>query len=177
MELLTPRLRLREFRTEDFATTHAYGSDLEVTRHTLFGPNTDADTRGFIAAMVAAQAAVPRVDYTFAIELKDGGAHAGAIGFTVDKAEATLGYVLHKPYWGQGYMTEAARAMISFAFGELKLHRVYATCDVANPASFRVMEKVGMRREGLSLKSSWMKNRWRDTLHYAILASEWPAQS
>jgi [ribosomal protein S5]-alanine N-acetyltransferase len=72
-------------------------------------------------------------------------------------------------------MTEAARAILGVAFRELNLHRVWATCHVRNHASYRVMEKLGMRREAHFRKNAFEKNEWRDSYLYAILAEEWLA--
>jgi ribosomal-protein-alanine N-acetyltransferase len=85
-------------------------------------------------------------------------------------------YLLNRQYWGHGYATEAVRAVLGFGFRELGLHRVYATCRPANVASSRVMEKVGMQREGHLRRHRWMKGAWHDSLLYAILEDEWPKQ-
>lgn len=175
MELHTARLLLREFRLEDFATTHAYAADVETTRHTLFGPNTEQDTRDFLVRMAAAQAESPRATYDLAVTLRESGVHIGTAGLRVRGPLGDVGYVFHKDHWSKGYATEAARALLEFGFRELKLHRVIATCDIANPASARVMEKLGMRREGHLRKNSLMKGTWRDSWLYAILEEERPA--
>ena len=87
-----------------------------------------------------------------------------------------IGYLLDLRYWGRGYATEAARAVLDFGFRELDLHRVYATCRPANVASIRVMEKLGMRREAHFRQHRWMKGAWQDSYLYAILDHEWKAQ-
>ncbi len=69
--------------------------------------------------------------------------------------------------------TEAARAIVETAFTTLGLHRVFATCDVRNTGSYKVMEKLSMRREGTLLKNHEVRGRWRDTHVYALLAQEW----
>ncbi len=175
MELATPRLLLREFTVADFATTHAYGSDVEVTRHTIFGPSTEDETRAFLERTVAGQAHRPRLTYDLAIVRKEGGVHIGSVALHLEDEQASLGYVLAKPFWHQGYAPEAAGALVGYGFCELKLHRIFALCDVDNPASARVMAKLGMRHEGTFLKAGRMKGEWRDELRYAILATEWKA--
>lgn len=72
-------------------------------------------------------------------------------------------------------MTEARLAWIGFGFDSLRLHRIYGACLPENEAYARVMEKVGMRREGHQRESCWMKGRWVDFLQYAILEREWQA--
>lgn len=174
MELETSRLRLREFSEADFATTHAYAADADTTRYTLFGPNTEDDTREFLLRTIAHQKEDPRVDVGLAIELKSPLRHIGGIGFRVRRnRSADFGYVLHRDFWGKGYTTEAARALLHYGFDALKLHRIIATCDPANAASRRVLEKLGMRHEGTFVKDSLMKGEWRNSLLYAILEEEW----
>jgi RimJ/RimL family protein N-acetyltransferase len=92
-----------------------------------------------------------------------------------ESREAHLGYILHPGFWGRGYMPEAARAVLKFGFEELGLHRIYAECHPRNTASARVMEKIGMRREGHFKENDWIKGQWQDSLVYAILEWEWKA--
>ena len=92
-------------------------------------------------------------------------------------APGELTYLYARLFWGRGYATEAARAILAYAFRDLDLHRVYATCRPANVGSSRVLEKLGMRREGHLVQHRWMKGRWQDSLLYAILDDEWLALS
>ena len=86
----------------------------------------------------------------FAITRKDDGRLLGAIGLRMklDDQRAELGYWIGKPYWGQGYCTEAARAILTFSFERLGLHRIQACHFTRNPASGRVLQKIGMIHEG-----------------------------
>jgi RimJ/RimL family protein N-acetyltransferase len=86
-------------------------------------------------------------------------------------------YLLHRHYWGQGYATEAARALIDFAFRTHQAHRVYTYCEVDNVASARVLEKVGMQREGVIRESEWIRGAWHDQYLYAILRRDWEHQT
>ena len=111
--------------------------------------------------------------------LRETGRLIGACGMRRTRPggpQANMGYVLRRDAWGQGYATEAARALAGFGFEALGLHRVFATCDVENHRSARVLEKVGMRREGTMLEHMWIRDRWRDSFLYAILEHEWRAQ-
>jgi [ribosomal protein S5]-alanine N-acetyltransferase len=174
--LQTERLLLREIRAEDETDVHDYASDPEVARLMIWGPNTREATREFLTRALAAQLQWPRPNVGLAIELRSERRLIGSIELRIsDEANRTadFGYVLNRKYWGHGYMTEAARAVLNVAFNELQLHRVWATCHVRNRASLRVMEKLGMRREGLFLKNAMEKGEWRDTYLYAILAEEW----
>jgi [ribosomal protein S5]-alanine N-acetyltransferase len=112
---------------------------------------------------------------TFAITLRDTGELIGAIGLTIHShnQRAEMGYWLGVPYWNRGYTSEAARALIQYAFQELNLNRVYASHFTRNPASGRVMQKAGMKYEGV-LREHFV--RWEnpeDLVYYGILKSEW----
>jgi ribosomal-protein-alanine N-acetyltransferase len=175
--LETERLLLRAIRADDETAVHEYASDPEVVRLMIWGPNTREATREFLFRALAARTQWPRPNVGLAIELKSERRMIGSIELRInDEANRTadLGYVLNRKYWGHGYMTESARAVLNVAFNELKLHRIWATCHAQNRASYRVMEKLGMRREGLFLKNAMEKGEWRDTYLYAILAEEWP---
>jgi ribosomal-protein-alanine N-acetyltransferase len=85
---------------------------------------------------------------------------------------AALGYWLGVPYVGQGYMTEAVRALIPFAFDELKLHRLEAACLPHNHASIRVLERNGFQREGLARRYLKIDGRWQDHVLFAFLSDD-----
>ena len=88
--------------------------------------------------------------------------------------QAELGWALRPEETGQGYATEAVRAMLRICFEELALRRVVASCFVANTASYRLMERVGMRREARTVKDALHPSgQWRDGYSYALLADEW----
>jgi [ribosomal protein S5]-alanine N-acetyltransferase len=172
----TERLRLRELREADADDIHEYASDPEVVRLMIWGPNTREATREFLNRALEAQMQWPRADVGLAIELKSERRTIGSIELRTEAGAnhtADFGYVLNRKYWGHGYMTECARAILNVAFNHLNLHRVWATCHAQNHASYRVMEKLGMRREALFVKNAMEKGEWRDTYLYAILAEEW----
>jgi len=172
----TERLLLREFQPGDFDDIHAYGSDPEVALYMEWGPNSADDTRAFLERAMISRATWPRLDFGLVIEQPQEGRAIGSIGLYLrDAANRTveLGYCLNRNYWRQGLVFEASQALIDAAFRTLDLHRVIATCDVRNAASYGVMEKLGMRREGLLRKDRQIKGEWRDTYLYAVLAEEW----
>lgn len=174
--LATPRLRLREYTDDDFPAVHAYASDAEVTRYMRWGPNSEEDTRAFLRLGAAQRGERPRRHFDLAITLAADGRLVGGGGLHVAEPEhrgAFMGYVLHRDHWGRGYASEAARAMLAFGFERLGLHRIWAVCDPANTISARVLEKIGMRREGHLREHRWEKGRWVDELLYAVLADEW----
>jgi RimJ/RimL family protein N-acetyltransferase len=176
LPIRTERLVLRDFRAEDFDEVHAYASDPDVVRFMPWGPNTEDDTRKFLKRVVAEAAARPRAEHELAIELSAEGRLVGSIALhPADLPNFTMmmGYCLRRDLWGRGLVSEAARALLDAGFGQLGLHRVFATCDARNTGSWRVMEKLGMRREGLLRKDRQIRGEWRDTFVYAVLAEEW----
>lgn len=90
-------------------------------------------------------------------------------------AGAEIGWCIDPAYGGQGYATEAAAELVRIGFEELGMHRLVALCFAENEPSWRLMERLGMRREGHSVKDSLHRDRgWVDGLTYALLAEEWP---
>lgn len=181
MELDTERLILRPFSNEDAGAVHAYASNIDNVRYMIWGPNDEKDTAAFISECVRKQSETPRRDYDFAVTLKDSGKLIGGCGIYLnpDLTEGMLGWILHMDYWRQGYMPEAAMALLRLGFEKLGLHRIYATCNAENYGSWRVMEKCGMRREGHCIKNRFgrvgTERRWYDEYHYAMLEEEWKA--
>jgi RimJ/RimL family protein N-acetyltransferase len=144
----------------------------------LWGPNTEQETKEYIRAVLAWRLDDPRKNILLGIVRKDSGDLIGSAGLfrsDGDATEAEVGYSLQTDHWGNGYATEAARAMIDFGFREWHLHRVHARCDPENLGSVRVLEKCGMRREGHFRKVAMVKGEWRDRLIYAVLEEEWTA--
>ena len=176
MIIETSRLRLREFVAEDWPAVLAYQSDPRYLRLYAWTARTEAEVQAFVAGFVTSQALVPRLKYQLAITLREGGRLIGNCGVRLAEPggrSGDLGYEISPDHWGQGYATEAARAMLGVGFGELGLHRVWGECVPENAASRRVMEKVGMRGEGRLRQTQWYKGRWWDTLVYGILEEEW----
>jgi [ribosomal protein S5]-alanine N-acetyltransferase len=173
--LTTDRLILREFREDDLAAVHEYASDPEVVRYMPWGPNSEDDTRDFIARALVYQSDDPRANYELAITLRGDGKLVGGCGIhgmSFANRSALMGYCLHRDAWGHGYATEAARALLAFGFDTLRLHRVAATCDIGNIASARVLEKIGMRREAQFREDTLLRGHWRDSYLYAVLEDD-----
>lgn len=180
----TERLTLRPFCGGDFEAVHAYTSVPENTYFMHWGPNDEAKTRDFLARCEENWATKPIMKYDIAVVLKAENKVIGGCGlYLTDKERNTamLGWILHRDYWKQGYTPEAASAILKYCFDELKLHRVWANCNTENYGSYRVMEKIGMRREGHFIKSSFGRvgdsRKWYDQYYYAILDEEWRANN
>jgi ribosomal-protein-alanine N-acetyltransferase len=159
---------------EDLEGLHEYASDPEVTRLTIWGPNRDLEeSRRFI--LDAMEKFGRGTHYQLAVERKADGRLVGSIGLSVTSAahrEAEVGYCFRRQDWGKGYATEAARRVLDFGFGELGLHRIFATCRPSNTASARVLAKLGMKQEGFLRKHRFAKGEWQDSLYFAILEGE-----
>ncbi|MBD3348097.1 MAG: GNAT family N-acetyltransferase [Candidatus Eisenbacteria bacterium] len=176
LPITTPRLVLRDFVEEDWRSVHEYGSDPEVVRFMPWGPNTEEDTRAFVARALSARQEKPRRTFELAVTLGESGGLIGGCGIRVSRPTdlgADMGYCLRRDCWGRGYGTELSLAIVGFGFEELGLHRIIATCDPDNVASVRVLEKTGMKREATLREDSRIRGVWRDSYLYAILESEW----
>jgi RimJ/RimL family protein N-acetyltransferase len=173
MELTLPRLRLREWRQADWRAAHAYAADPEVVRYLDWGPNTEDDTRAFLREVQRARRRRPRTRYDLAVTLASTGAVIGGCRLWIESAphrEGSIGYSLARAAWGQGYATELAAGLLRLGFETLGLHRIHAIAEPENAASARVLEKVGMQREGHLRHHRYAKGRWRDSVLYAAVA-------
>ena len=176
MRIVTDRLILREFDGDDWPAVLAYQRDPRYLRFYPWTDRTEAEVRDFVQMFLYQQVERPRRKFQLAITLPDDGQAIGSCGIRrkpENDWEADIGYELAPEYWGRGYATEAALAVVEFGFHELGLHRISSWCIADNTASARVLEKVGMRLEGRSLENEYFKGRWWDTLLYGMLKSEW----
>lgn len=182
MILTTKRLILRPFEASDFAAVHRYASNPDNVKYTIWGPNSESETRAFLKTVILQALAEPRTHYEFAVVLKETNALIGGCGISLDDSScsAEIGWVLHQDFWRQGYGTELAHELLRFGFEDLQLHRIYANCNAANYGSYRVMERNGMRREAYFRQSRAGRTcdqaAWHDELQYAMLAEEWSAK-
>ena len=170
MELTAKRLTLRPYREEDWIAAHEYGADPEVSQYQAWGPNTEEQTRAFILWSIKENEEAPDSRTAY---------HIGGCTLRITNAEqreAMIGYTLSPRYWNQGFTTEAAAALLQVAFQQLGLHRVTSWATPENVASWRVMEKIGMRYEGREREATFFKGKWHDWVKYAILDHEWRGQ-
>lgn len=172
------RLQLRNFEEADFNTVYAYASDGENLRYMLFPPNDEAATRQFLRYAIGEAEKEPRRIWELAVIQKDSGGLIGGCSIQrQDDHEAEVGWMLRRDCWNKGYGTELAEALLAFGFGGLGLHRIIAHCHTENIGSWRVMEKIGMRREGRFVEARpprpGFDDNWADEYAYAILRREW----
>jgi len=173
MKLTTARLLLRPFRATDHAELHAIAGDPRVVRWMDWGPNTEEDTGVFLGYALESETADPRRTWKFAVVRAADAVLIGSAELHIESPEhrrGTMGYLIAPAAQGLGYATEAARAVLGFGLTGGGLHRITATCDPENVGSARVLEKIGMSREGRLRDHLLIRGQWRDRLLYAALA-------
>ena len=170
----TARLELRPFVLDDSPRITELAGAREIADTTLNIPHPYPESAAEAWIATHHQAWQDGVGVTFAIVERSASAVIGAIGLTIkpEHASSELGYWVGVPYWNSGYCTEAGRAILDLAFDMLGVHRVQARHLMRNPASGRVMQKLGMRLEGIHRESIRKWDRFEDLAVYAILANE-----
>ena len=173
--LETERLILRRFTLEDAPRVQLLAGDKAIAATTLNIPYPYED--GMAEEWIGThkeQREAGKLE-NFALIQKEDNLLVGAIGLVIKKEfdSAELGYWVGKPYWGKGYCTEAAQAVLKYSFEQLSLNRVFAGHFTINPASGRVMEKAGMKYEGCFRQSMKKGNEYFNLKYYSILKSEY----
>ena len=174
--LETERLVLRPLTPDDAATVARLAGSREVADTTISIPHpySEAQAREWIAVCTTKSSAGKAI--VFGVVTRDDAPLIGAVGLReidAEHSQAEMGFWVGVQSWGKGYATEAARRVIRYAFKELKLNRVYAHHMVRNPASGRVLEKVGMKREGLLRQRVRKWGAFEDVVLLAILHDDW----
>jgi aminoglycoside 6'-N-acetyltransferase len=177
ISIKTSRLRLRPLKESDLAAFAAYRSDPEVARYQGWSaPYSMEQAESFLEEMSRARPGTPGTWFQLAIERQAQPGIIGDCAFQVlanDERQAQIGFTLARPFQKQGYAAEAVAGLLDFLFAEYSLHRISAVCDALNTASARLLERVGMRREGQYIENVWFKGAWGDEYFYAVLEREW----
>ena len=175
--LTTERLVMRRLRREDAPDINALFSDPRVLEFLDEPPlQTDEKAVGMIDWMDEMYA--KRVAIRWAITLKGQERVIGTVGFhywSPKDRRAALGYDLYPDYWGKGYATEAARAVIDWCFNNLNLHRLQADCTLGNDRSERTILRLGFHLEGIWREKVWEHERFVDLKQFGLLRREWEA--
>ena len=175
--LESDRIVLRRITKDDADDMFAYGCDQDVSRFTTWDfHRTIEDTLKYINFVLTKYENNEPTDWGI-VDKKDGKL-VGTVGFVYVNSNhfrAEIGYVLSKKYWGQGIMTEAVQEIIGFGFQKLSLNRIEARAEVRNIGSWRVMEKVNMKFEGILRQHLFAKGEFRDLKLYSILADDYKA--
>ncbi len=176
IKILTERTKLRLIELFDSESIHDLHSLPETDEFNALGiPKNIDETKLIIEPWIFENKMKEIKAYTFAIENKSDGKFMGLFGLKLGNEKYNRGevwYKLHSDYWKKGYATEALKAVITFGFETLKLHRIQAGCAVNNIGSIKVLEKAGMIREGRGRQVLPLKSGWSDNFEYSILETD-----
>jgi RimJ/RimL family protein N-acetyltransferase len=175
--ITTERLLLEDIREEDRAGIRRIAGNPGVMKYVLLWLENDEQIEGFLQhAIDESRRAEGRMDYMLAVRIPGSGEFAGFAMLEIDPGQtrtAEVGCVLQPEYWKYGYAPEILRALLVFGFETRSLHRVYGKCDELNLASARVLEKCGLVYEGTLREHVWLRDHWRSTRYYGMLAGEY----
>jgi ribosomal-protein-alanine N-acetyltransferase len=172
----TERLIIRKFESTDWKDLYEYLSLPEVLRYEPDGISDESDCKNKTLER-------SKSDIFWAVCLKDSGKMIGHLYFApTEPAEFLtweIGYIFSPAYYGKGYATEACRRILQYGFAELRIHRIIGMCNPENSASWKLLERLAMRREGHFKQKAFFRKTadnkpiWHDAYLYAILAEEW----
>ena len=175
LPIVTERLVIRRYRHDDIPDVLGFAAQPSVAKVTSRRIQaTEEGVRKYIDLQNSYRPFEMDEVFELAIERKEDGKVIGFFGFICqDYGQGEMGWALGEEYRGQGYATEAARALMDYGFNSLGLHRIHADTSTDNTASWRIMERLGMRREGLLRGAVYEEGKWVDRYVYGILADEW----
>ncbi|WP_086469786.1 GNAT family N-acetyltransferase [Devosia lucknowensis] len=178
--LITQRLLLRPFTRGDVDAVFAYRGREDVARY-LFDQPLSRDECALAIQQRTSQTGLAEEGdrMVLAVETLDQGDLVGEVSLiwrSVEARQGELGWIFHPSFHGRGYATEATNALLDLGFGPADLHRIYARCDARNDGSWRLMERLGMRREAHFRQHALFKGEWDEEFYYAILRDEWLAR-
>jgi RimJ/RimL family protein N-acetyltransferase len=175
-EIITQRLALRDLEANDGPRIFSYHRRPEVSEFQSWGTESVDVVQSFIRSLATMQPGTPGKWYQVGIYLLDGGKLVGDCGFrtlTDDPEQVEIGMTLAPEFQGQGFATEAARALLDYLFVTLDKHRVFGSVDPRNVSSLKLLERLGMRKEAHFVKSLRFRGEWVDDMIFALLAEEW----
>lgn len=175
--LTTDRLRLRPFTRGDVDAVFGYRGREDVARY-LFDPPLSREECALAIQQRTAQSGFAEEGdrIVLAVETLDDGKLVGEVSLiwrSVEARQGEMGWIFHPAFQGRGYASEAANAMLDLGFAGGDLHRIFARCDARNDPSWRLMERLGMRREAHFREHALFKGGWDEEFYYAILRKEW----
>lgn len=180
-QLETARLILRPLKKSDAPVFSAYRSDLQIARYQGWeAPYSLEQAEKFIEQMQSVTPGELGQWLQLGLQRKSGGEIVGDVAFHVlkdNRRTAEIGMTLAPDFHGQGFGVEAVTGLVRYLFNDLGMHRVIANCDPQNHPAYHLLERVGFRREGYFVDSLWFKGGWASEYWYAILESEWKAQT
>lgn len=175
----TERLRLRAYRESDFETFFRWVSDPRVTQYLLWGPRSPEEAHESLELRLhSAKVPIEGSALFCAVEKKGSETLVGEVLLKLRSQEhrgGEIGFLFDPRHHGNGYATEASKALLAFGFSLLGLHRIEGRLDARNSASARVMDRLGMRKEAHFVRNEFLQGRWTDEIVYAILDDEFAA--
>ena len=179
--ICTARLTLRALRHSDANLIfEGYATDVEAIRWMGFRPHETIEVTERLVALWVAGWERELGPMFFVVENREDGRFLGVVDMGLGAHGALIGYIFCRDAWGHGYATEAVRRVVDLAFEHFAVWRVWATCSLQNPASRRVLEKAGMRREGELRRwiiSPLVSDEPRDSECLAITRDDWGARN
>jgi [ribosomal protein S5]-alanine N-acetyltransferase len=177
--LKTQRLVLEDMNGLDLENVRRMACDPAIMKYVFIWLENEEQIAGFVQHAIDEAGRPDRQGYILAVRVPGTGDFAGFVLFEIDPEQPTTaeaGCILRPDYWKAGYATEILRALLAFGFATLGLHRVYAKCDEKNHASAHVLEKCGLVYEGTLREHVWLRDHWRSTRYYGMLAEEYAAK-
>jgi RimJ/RimL family protein N-acetyltransferase len=181
MNIKTKRLNLTEISINDLEIIHHIHSVPEVDKYNTLGiPKDLNETKSVIQPDIEDQEKSPRSRFCWKINLNKTNEFIGLAGMFLTNDRFKMGefyYKFYPEYWGNGFATETAKALIKFGFTRCKLHRIEAGVATENKASIKVLKKAGMTCEGIRRKILPIRGEWKDNFHFSVLEDEYLMES
>lgn len=177
--LVTPRLILRRLEPADAGVIHAYRADPEVARYQSWEPASVEEVQSYIDRLQGLALLTPGAWFQLGIVRRDTGALIGDCGMhprADEPRQVELGITLAPAAQRQGFAAEAMGALLDYLFTRTETHRVCCSVDPRNQSCLRLLEKLGLRREGHLVESLCIKGEWVDDVVFGVLRQEWKSR-
>ncbi|MBH8573026.1 GNAT family N-acetyltransferase [Nostocaceae cyanobacterium CENA369] len=174
--VVTKQLIIRRMAQTDLLDFLAYQTHPEVLRYMPVEPLTQERAIDFLARQAVVEIGDEGGYIVFAVHHIADAKIIGEVGINLlpkAQSKGEIGWSLHPNYQGRGYATQAAQVLLNYGFAQRNLHRITSICDTRNTASYMLMERLGMRREGHLKQSQLIKGLWQNEYIYALLREEW----
>jgi len=162
---------------DDYPVVYSWFNNPENMKYRTDEPKTEAEVNDYINGSIKNAEAKSCSNYEFAAQLKGENKLIGSATLINVPTNPEIGWMVHRDYWKNGYGTEIGKTLLRFCFQYLNLRRVIAACNARNIGSYKIMERIGMRREGHFVKAqsgnSVLNYEWCDQYLYAMLQEEW----
>jgi len=174
LPLIVDGLVIRRISPKDFDDLQEYCTDPEVSRYQLWGPYSSEEVAALIDEQLNIEPGDPGVGFILAAECDHkiiGHCHLNLT--SPEDRQADVGFTFNPRFTGRGFATSTVRAVLGFGFNQLGIHRIIGATDVRNERSWRLMERIGMRKEAHFIHDCFVKEEWRNTYLYSMLDEEW----